>query len=209
MDIEGAFSALSLERYGEYMLEHTIDSAGEERESDNWQAGFPLASYVKSLLRHSLALWRIHRGFMDLGSKFLEDTLCAIIFNAQGYLHVHLKGHPGKDCQENCWHNQSKEEVLEGSSYRNASDGFLPGDAAADLASLGIPTRKMDSNCVPPVGVSESEYHGKCDCGSPEKPQSRWNLACCDYHCFNCTDHHAEYEEERINNPRSGYPSKG
>ena len=137
VDIEGAFSVLSLERYGEYMLEHQTDSAGMPRSSDNWQKGFPLSSYVKSLLRHSLALWRINRGFMDLGSKFLEDTLCAIIFNAQGYLHVHLKGRlPTKD--------ETAKTVAEGGLYYNTPDGWLASAPNLEPPSVGGDTRKMD-----------------------------------------------------------------
>ena len=190
------------------MLEHTIDSAGGTRESDNWQKGFPLRVYVKSLLRHSLALWRINRGFMDLGSKFLEDTLCAIIFNAQGYLHVHLKNRIHPDPAQKDGTGREKLEEDSSSDYLSNS-GLLP------AAFIHFTVRKMDLDrrlsSLEENLPDNVEYRGKCDCDALRDGNStsnRWKLQCCDFHCFNCSDHAAVYEG-RINNPRSAYPFKG
>jgi len=94
VDLEGAISPLALWRYGEYMLEHQVQSDGRRRDSDNWQKGFGLKVLIKSLTRHFMRLWRIHRGWEGPGpdDKDLEDALCALIFNAQAYLHEHLVG---------------------------------------------------------------------------------------------------------------------
>lgn len=161
IDLEGAFSVLSLERYGQYMLEHETDSAGEKRASDNWQAGFPLRSYVKSLLRHLLALWKVDRGFMDLGPKFLEDTLCAIIFNAQGYLHVHLSKTMRADHSDRCVPDDLclTDPPPSTVDYLIRSVGGLPD---------GIPYRGFCSTCH----------------------KSVWEMECCKAHCFECSDHH-------------------
>ena len=88
LDFEGFFSPVVLLRYGEYMHQHRLQSDGSLRASDNWQRGVPRAQYLKSLLRHTLDLWLLHRGHPARDT--LENTLCAIIFNAMGYLHETL-----------------------------------------------------------------------------------------------------------------------
>lgn len=78
-----------LERFGEYMQQHRLQADGELRPSDNWKAGIPKEAYMKSLWRHFMSAWKLHKGLKD--PETIEDTLCAIIFNAQGYLHELLK----------------------------------------------------------------------------------------------------------------------
>jgi len=88
-DIEGFLSPLNLHRYFQYMHEHRILPNGEERESDNWQALFGekhLNVCLKSLLRHVHDLWLHHRGHKEKTTETLENSLCAIIFNASAYL---------------------------------------------------------------------------------------------------------------------------
>lgn len=91
IDYEGFLSPLALKRYGEYMLKHQEQADGQLRASDNWQKGIPREEYLKSLLRHAMDLWLVHRGFPEEAREDIESALCAIIFNAQGYLHEHLK----------------------------------------------------------------------------------------------------------------------
>jgi len=95
IDYEGYLSPLVLERFGKYMLKHQRQSDGKMRGSDNWQAGIPKEAYMKSLLRHTFQLWGIHRGNKVRDDKNetvdIEEALCAIIFNAQGYLFELLK----------------------------------------------------------------------------------------------------------------------
>jgi hypothetical protein len=89
-DYEGYLAPLVLQRFGEYMLEHQVQANGIIRSSDNWQRGMPRGVYLSSLLRHVIGttttpgLWALHRSRQD--GKEIEDALCAIIFNAQGYL---------------------------------------------------------------------------------------------------------------------------
>jgi len=94
-DYEGFFSPLVVERFGRYMNKHRKQSDGKLRDSDNWQKGIPRAQYVKSLWRHLVALWTLHRGYPCADEKGapvdIEDAICAIIFNAMGYLHEYLK----------------------------------------------------------------------------------------------------------------------
>ncbi len=94
-DPEGFLSPLALERFCEYMNKHRRQADGTLRDSDNWQKGMPLISYMKGMWRHLLHLWQRHRGWTvtDPGAAAnIEEDLCAIIFNAQGYLHELVKG---------------------------------------------------------------------------------------------------------------------
>lgn len=85
LDFEGFLSPLVLERYAEYMDKNRKQRDGTYRDSDNWQKGIPFAAYAKSLWRHFFAFWKRHRGYA--ANESLEDSLCAVIFNASGYLH--------------------------------------------------------------------------------------------------------------------------
>ncbi len=86
VDYEGFLSPSALKRYAEYMHSHRKQSDGKMRDSDNWQKGIPLDCYMKSLWRHVVEMWTAHRSGLRCGHT-LEDLLCAVIFNAFGYLH--------------------------------------------------------------------------------------------------------------------------
>ena len=88
-DYEGFYSPIVVERFGEYMHKHRLQTDGKMRDSDNWQKGIPKDAYVKSAFRHFHDWWKQHRGYK--GQDTLEDSLCALIFNAQGYLYEILK----------------------------------------------------------------------------------------------------------------------
>lgn len=85
LDYEGFLSPWVLERYAQYMHKHRIQKDGELRASDNWQKGIPITEYMKSMFRHFMTAWKLHR--KGVRGTELEDALCAIIFNAMGYLH--------------------------------------------------------------------------------------------------------------------------
>lgn len=87
LDFEGFLSPLTLQRYGEYMHRHRKLSDGSLRDSDNWQKGIPFDAYMKSLWRHLKDAWTAHRGFGTHSGDNIEEELCAVIFNASGYLH--------------------------------------------------------------------------------------------------------------------------
>lgn len=89
LDYDGFLSPLVLQRYAEYMHTHRQQPDGALRDSDNWQKGIPRTAYMKSGWRHFVSWWSLHRG--GTASESLEDALCALIFNASGYLHEHLK----------------------------------------------------------------------------------------------------------------------
>lgn len=94
-DYEGYLSPLVIRRFGQFMLKHQVQADGNLRASDNWQKGISRESYVKSLFRHFVDLWSLHRAGSPLtptGESDLEEALCAVIFNASGYLHETLRG---------------------------------------------------------------------------------------------------------------------
>lgn len=97
-DYEGFLSPAVIKRFGEYMTRHRVQSDGSLRASDNWQRGIPRCQYIKSLFRHFLDVWEMHRRDLDRRNGIptpatvglMEEALCAIMFNAMGYLHEYL-----------------------------------------------------------------------------------------------------------------------
>ena len=85
-DYEGFLSPLVINRFGEYMHKHRLQSDGTLRDSDNWQKGIPKDVYF-------MDLWDLHRNGTDdkATERFTEGALCALLFNVMGYLHEHLK----------------------------------------------------------------------------------------------------------------------
>lgn len=88
-DPEGFLSPIVLERFFEYMNKNRKQADGNMRDSDNWQKGIPKDVYMKSGWRHFIDWWKEHRGFKS--REGLEDALCGLLFNIQGYLHELLK----------------------------------------------------------------------------------------------------------------------
>ena len=82
LDYEGFLSPYALEEYAKYLHKNRVQADGNVRDSDNWQKGIPKSAYMKSMFRHFLAAWRAHRE----GGDPTED-LCAVLFNAMGFLH--------------------------------------------------------------------------------------------------------------------------
>jgi hypothetical protein len=93
LDYEGFLSPLVLERYAQYMHKNRKQADGKLRASDSWQKGIPLTAYMKSLWRHFYEAWFLHRYMAREGNLNYsqEEALCAVIFNASGYLHELLK----------------------------------------------------------------------------------------------------------------------
>jgi hypothetical protein len=84
LDYEGFYSPLVMERFAEYMNKNRKLKDGTTRDSDNWQKGIPFEAYMKSMYRHFMDVWMEHRGYDTKAGQ--EEALCALIFNAQGYL---------------------------------------------------------------------------------------------------------------------------
>lgn len=79
-----------LERYCRFMESHRVQTDGNLREPDNWKRGMPTEVYRDSLVRHTFQAWGVTEGENvrdEHGNPIdLEEALCAIIFNASGYL---------------------------------------------------------------------------------------------------------------------------
>ena len=90
LDFEGFLSPLVLKRYAKYLNGHRTMSDGSTRDSDDWQKGIPLDVYMKSAWRHFMDMWSYHRLWLPDIGNFMEDAMCAILFNVMGYLHERL-----------------------------------------------------------------------------------------------------------------------
>lgn len=92
-DYEGFLSPLFIEAFGNYMTRHQKQADGKMRDSDNWQNYFGKNHYkicIKSLFRHFIDFWCIHRGYTrydkDDKHKLTKiECICAIFFNLQAY----------------------------------------------------------------------------------------------------------------------------
>lgn len=82
----------ALKRYCEYMHQHRKQADGTLREPDNWKKGIPLDVYADSLYRH-MQEWALllEREDGEVVGEEVEELLCAILFNAFGYLHELVK----------------------------------------------------------------------------------------------------------------------
>lgn len=95
-DYEGFYDPLVVEEFGNYMTSHRKQADGNIRDSDNWQKGIPKHVYMKSLWRHFLDLWKLHRGHrafsIEDGHEIdIIEACCAILFNVQGYMSETIK----------------------------------------------------------------------------------------------------------------------
>ena len=87
MDFEGFLNPLVIERYGAYMHKHRKLADGTLRDSANWQKFFGddhKSVCMSSGWRHFLSWWKAHRGYRT--EEDIEESICALMFNAQAYL---------------------------------------------------------------------------------------------------------------------------
>lgn len=89
LDYEGFLSPEVLYRFATYMHKNRVQPDGAVRDSANWTKGIPLDAYMKSMMRHFMEVWELHRGVDRDGSQ--EEALCALLFNVQGYLYELLQ----------------------------------------------------------------------------------------------------------------------
>ena len=74
------------QRYLEYLGVHRLQKDGSLRDWDNWKRGIDVNDYRESLLRHANDAVRASMGLPVPENASLEDLLCAIRFNADGWL---------------------------------------------------------------------------------------------------------------------------
>lgn len=89
LDFEGFLSPTAIEHFANYMHKNRIQADGNIRDSDNWQKGIPLDSYMKSMWRHFFDVWKSHRGIET--QEDMITNLSALMFNVQGYIHEYDK----------------------------------------------------------------------------------------------------------------------
>lgn len=85
LDYEGFFHPYVVETFARYMHENRTQADGKIRDSDNWQKGIDLDSYMKSGHRHFMDWWKEHRG--EESREGMEKALCGLMFNVMGYLY--------------------------------------------------------------------------------------------------------------------------
>lgn len=87
LDFEGFFSPGVMYRFAQYMHDNRVQSDGNLRDSDNWQRGIPREQYMKSMYRHFMEVWAMHRVVLaPMDQDGVEDALCALMFNVMGYM---------------------------------------------------------------------------------------------------------------------------
>lgn len=91
-DYEGFLSPQVLEVFAAYMHVNRTMLDGSSRDSDNWQKGIPKVSYIKSLWRHFLDLWKINRGIFSEEGELAASMGC--MFNVQGWVLERMKEDP-------------------------------------------------------------------------------------------------------------------
>jgi hypothetical protein len=85
LDFDGCLSPEFLLMYAAYMRRKRHQADGSIRADDNWKLGMPMNDYMKSGFRHFMDWWCEHHG---AGSREgMEDALCGLFFNVQGYAH--------------------------------------------------------------------------------------------------------------------------
>lgn len=95
-DYEGFLNPLVLARFAAFMHKNRVQSDGTLRSGDNWQKGWSRDVSIKSLLRHVVDLWLLHRGYQvprpeDGQVPTVEECLGAILFNVEAYWLQHLR----------------------------------------------------------------------------------------------------------------------
>ena len=85
LDYTKGLSPIVLKRYMEYLSKHRKQADGKLRDFDNWKKGIPQDVYLASRMRHEVDAWLAMQGFAS--EQSLEESLCAVMFNAMGQLH--------------------------------------------------------------------------------------------------------------------------
>jgi hypothetical protein len=127
IDYEGFMSPAAVRLFGRYMQRHQICEDGSQRASDNWQNGIPLSSYMKSMFRHFVDLWELHRRGDTLTGPGIEEALGALMFNVQGYAHEWVKEEERVASER---YSQVMEDIPEGMLVPGAT--HLYGDGQRD-----------------------------------------------------------------------------
>ena len=92
LDLEGFLSPLVMEAYAQYMHFHQKLPDGTMRAGSDWQNGIPFNRLMRSMWRHFKDCWLEHRLWPTRDGRVFN--LCALLFNANTYLHQVLEADP-------------------------------------------------------------------------------------------------------------------
>ena len=153
-DYEGFLSPVALKAFAEYMHKNRLQADGKLRDSDNWQKGIPLDSYMKSMYRHFFSVWENHRGIES--DEDIVTSLSALMFNVQGYLHEYLKNNTlsEKDIYINRIMNHSLLTTKEKHSMLD-----ILNSPVKDEEKINTIKKVMDNNCMI-IGVDYASDDG-------------------------------------------------
>jgi hypothetical protein len=124
IDPEGFMSPTVVRSYSEYMNKNRVQADGTVRSSDNWQKGIPMDAYMKSMFRHFLEVWEMHRGTFSAEQQI--ENLNALLFNVMGYQHELLKETKAVD-----------EAMTQTTAMAPCSTCFYEGDEVLQLIKRG------------------------------------------------------------------------
>jgi hypothetical protein len=85
-EYDGFYHPLVVEAFAGYMDKHRNLPDGSKRGSDNWWGLFGedhKSVCMQSLMRHTMDLWKEHRGFESRDG--IEEALGGLMFNIQAY----------------------------------------------------------------------------------------------------------------------------
>lgn len=174
-DYEGFLSPLVIERFGAYMHKHRKQADGTLRASDNWQKGMPISAYIKSLFRHFVTSWSLHRQYWQQEFAIItpetygeqEDNLCAILFNAQGALHEILK-HKRANLAKDRIVLESKEDLAQVVSLTQQIEDRRRLQDKLDAVEFAVKTAEPPTgSCV--YGFEGMAYRESGECRPPKQ----------------------------------------
>jgi hypothetical protein len=102
-----------LKTYAGYLTRHRATPDGNVREPDNWKKGIPTQNYVDSLWRHLMDVWLWSQDHESEMAETIEDSLCAILFNAHGLLYELQKGNAGDARKTERQEKQEKQSEMQ------------------------------------------------------------------------------------------------
>lgn len=162
LDYVRGLSVQVQQRYLEYLSSHRLQRDGSLRDWDNWKKGIDTRAYRESLLRHSEDAVRASMGLPVPEDASLEDLLCAIRFNADGWLFELLVAKSGNR-ESACVPITDPSRLLPAAAESLKLEGYING--------MPVYTQNMDDG----VFVADRPRTcGECECGA----ETRANMGC-------------------------------
>ncbi len=152
-DYEGFLHPSVLEAYAAYMHKNRVQADGKLRDSDNWQKGIPKDAYMKSMFRHFMDVWKMHRGVPG-GNADMVENLSALLFNVMGYMYEELRS----DRLANDLVLNNDFVTLPGTEHVPFYGTYRPGDRVIVVAEEDTGGRYCNGDTGEVVRLSPSGY---------------------------------------------------